>query len=178
MSGIKNGVAAQLHTEEKCTIFSHCYGHALNLAVGYTMKQSTVCSEALESAYEITKLIKYSPKRNAQFNKIASEHKDDKRSAGIRKFCPTRWTVRGESICSILENYNVLKELWESCLLLSLQPDVKGRIIGIQAQMSNFKLSFGLKLCERIFLITDNLSRRACLMDRSNFFIRSAELLN
>ena len=104
MSGIKNGVTAQLLTEEKCAIFSHCYGHALNLAVGYTMKQSTVCSEALESAYEITKLIKYSPKRNAQFNKIASELKDDERSSGIRKFCPTRWTVRGESIGSILEN--------------------------------------------------------------------------
>ena len=70
MSGIKNSVAAQLLTEEKCAISSHCYGHALKLAVGYTMKQSTVCSEALESAYEITKLIKYTPKRNAQFNKL------------------------------------------------------------------------------------------------------------
>ncbi len=158
MSGIRNGVATQLLSEEKRAIFSHCYGHALNLAVGYTMKQSTVCSEALESAFEITKLIKYSPKRNVQFNKISSEHEDE-RSTGIRKFCPTQWTVRGESINSILQNYNVLKELWESCLQLSLQPDVKGRIIGIQAQMSKFKLLFGLKLCERIFLITDNLSK-------------------
>ncbi len=42
---------------------------------------------------------------------------------------------------------------------MSLQPDVKGRIIGIQTQMSKFKLLFGLKLCERILLITDNLSK-------------------
>ncbi len=122
------------------------------------MKQSSICCEALESAYEITKLIKYSPKRNAQFNKLASEHEDDERSAGIRKFCPTRWTARGTSINSVLENYNTLNELWESCLQMSLQPDVKGRIIGIQTQMSKFKLLFGLKFCERILLITDNLS--------------------
>ncbi len=118
---------------------------SLNLAVSYTMKQSSsICSEALESAYEITKLIKYS--RNAQFNKFASEHEDDERSAGIRKYCPTRWTVRGTSINSVLENYNTLNELWESCLQMSLQPDVKGRIIGIQTQMSKFKLLFGLKI--------------------------------
>ena len=35
----------------------HCYVHALNLAVSYTVKQSKVCCEALEVAYEISKLI-------------------------------------------------------------------------------------------------------------------------
>ena len=39
-----------------------------------------------------------------------------------------------------------------------LQPYVKGRIIGVQAQMQQFSLLFGLKLCERILKI-DNLSR-------------------
>lgn len=143
-------------TEEKCATFTHCYGHALNLAIGGTMKQSKVCCETLETAFEITKLIQFSPKRNAQF-KISSEK--DGSSIGIRKFCPTRWTVRGESINSILENYNILKELWECCLQSTLQPDVKGRIIGVQTQMSRFKFLFGLKLCERILLITDNLSK-------------------
>ena len=48
-------------------------------------------------------------------------------------FCPTRWTVRGDSIESILVNYNTLKQLWEECLTTSLQPDVKGRIIGVRS---------------------------------------------
>ena len=39
----------------------------------------------------------------------------------------------------------------------NLQPDVKGRIIGVQTQMQQFSLLFGLKLCERILNITDNL---------------------
>ena len=36
-----------------------------------------------------------------------------------------------------------------------LDPDVKGRIIGVKSQMSQYKVLFGLKLCERI---SDNLS--------------------
>ena len=64
MSGVKNSVAAQITSTEKRAVYIHCYGHALNLAVSYTAKQSKVCCEALEVAYEIRKLIKFSPKRN------------------------------------------------------------------------------------------------------------------
>ena len=34
----KNGVAVQLANEECCAIFTHCYGHALNLAAGDTRR--------------------------------------------------------------------------------------------------------------------------------------------
>ena len=34
MSGIRNGVAAQISKEEKRVVYTHCYGHALNLAAG------------------------------------------------------------------------------------------------------------------------------------------------
>ena len=79
-------------------------------------------------------------------------------SIGTQIFCPTRWTVRGDSIESILMNYNSLNVLWEECLKTNLQPNVKGRIIGIQAQMQQFSLLFGLKMCEHVLKITDSLS--------------------
>ena len=78
---------------------------------------------------------------------------------GIRKFYPTRWTVRGESISSIIENYTILNQLWDECLEKRLDPDVKGRIIGVKTQMAKFSLLFGLHLSERILKITDNLSK-------------------
>ena len=73
MSGNKNGVATQISTEEKRAIYVHCYGHALNLAVGDTIKQSKLCRQALETAFEVSKLIKFSPKKNAAFDRIKSE---------------------------------------------------------------------------------------------------------
>lgn len=161
MSGIRGGVATQILAEEKRATYSHCYGHALNLAIAGCMKQSKLCCETLETAFEITKLVKFSPKRDSEFKKLSQEDDDENwGGGGIRKFCPTRWTVRGASISSIIENYNILKQLWVICLHHSnLQPDIKGRIIGVQTQMSHFKFLFGLKLCERILVITDNLSK-------------------
>ena len=50
-------------------------------------------------------------------------------------------------------------ELWEICLREPLSTDVKARIIGCKRQMSSFKFFFGLCLGERLFKITDNLSK-------------------
>ena len=134
---------------ENRALYVHCLGHALNLAVADTVKQSKVCLDGLEIALEVTKLVKFSPKRNAAFDRIKSveEHSF---GGSIGSFCATRWTVRGESIASILDNCSALTQLWEECLEERLEPDVKGRIIGVQTQMKQYSLLFGLKLCERI----------------------------
>ena len=50
-------------------------------------------------------------------------------------------------------------EVWEQCLGESLDPDVRGRIIGCQTQMKTFKLFFGINLGFVIYSITDNLSK-------------------
>ena len=157
MRGSRNGVAAQICSEEKRAIYTHCYGHALNLAVSDCVKKCKVCSDALDIAFEITKLIKFSPKRNAAFDHIREESEEGS-GMGIRKLCPTRWIIRGNSVESIIRNYNNLKQLWDECLEKRLDPDIKGRIIGVKTQMTQYKVLFGLTLCERVLKITDNLS--------------------
>ena len=73
MSGSRNGVATQIIAEEKRAIYTHCFGHALNIAVGDAIKLSKVCRDALETAFEISKLIKFSPKRNAAIDCIKAD---------------------------------------------------------------------------------------------------------
>ena len=58
MSGIRNGVAVQIRKEKHRAVYTHCYGHALNLAASDAVKNSTLMKNALNIAYEITKLIK------------------------------------------------------------------------------------------------------------------------
>ena len=136
------------------------------------MKQSKVCRDALDIAFEITRLIKFSPKRNAAFDQIKLSSEDDGYSSpiGIRTFCHTRWTVRGDAIENIVVNYSTLGILWEECLQspTRLDPDVKARIIGVQSQTSTFNLLFGLKLCERILKVTDNLSKKQSSLSVAN----------
>ena len=120
MVGCKNGVATQLLAKEKRAVLTHCYGHALNLAVGDSMKQSKVCRDALDTAYEISKLLRFSPKRHAAFDSIRFENLVEEdtgpRIIGIWAMCPTRWTVQGDAIKSIIENYDTLSQLWDECL--------------------------------------------------------------
>ena len=114
MSGARKGVATMIMQEESRALYAHCYGHALNLAVADTVKQSKICRDALDIAFEITRLIKFSPKRNAAFDKIKSSADDDgyTNPIGIRTFCRTRWTVRGDAVESIQVNYSTLNTLW------------------------------------------------------------------
>jgi len=160
-SGARKGVAKIINQEESRAIYMHYYGHALNLAVGDCMKSSKVCKDTLDTLFEITRLVKFSPKRNAAFERIRLSNQDDDSTIGIRTFCHTRWTVRGDAIESILINYNSLCDLWEECLdsPVRLEPDVKARIIGIKTVMMKFNFLFGLKICERILKQTVNLSR-------------------
>ena len=62
VSSSRSGVSTQIQNEKKRAIYTHSYGHCLNLAVGSTLKQS------FDIAYEVSKRIKFSPKRNAALN--------------------------------------------------------------------------------------------------------------
>lgn len=49
MTGAKKGVAANITKQELRAIYTHCYGHALNLAVGDTVERSKVMRDSLDT---------------------------------------------------------------------------------------------------------------------------------
>ena len=81
MSGSR-GVANKLQQEEPRAIYTHCYGHSLNLACGDMIKKSKVKRDALDTAYEIVKLVKKSPRRAAMLQKLKQEMPEG--SPGVR----------------------------------------------------------------------------------------------
>ena len=60
MAGIRSGLAAKIINLESRALYTHCYGHALNLTVQHTLKTIKVIEKCLETVHEITKLIKQS----------------------------------------------------------------------------------------------------------------------
>jgi len=70
MCGAHNGVATKLLQEESRALYTHCYAHTLNLAVADTIKKSKLCRDALDTAFEVTHLIKFSPKRNTALRRF------------------------------------------------------------------------------------------------------------
>ena len=61
MAGCRSGVTTRIAAEEPCAIYTHCYGHALNLAAGDTVRQSRLLRDTLDITGEMSKLLKYSP---------------------------------------------------------------------------------------------------------------------
>ena len=78
---------------------------------------------------------------------------------GIRVLCPTRWTVRADSMKSIICNYEVLIELWEKATEIVKDTETIARIQGVPAQMSTFSFYFGLVLGELLLHHSDNLNK-------------------
>ena len=135
MSSSKSGVAKKISDLEPRAVYTHCYGHALNLAAGDTLKQCKVMKDSLETTREITKLIKYSPRRDGIFQKL-KETLPVGNTPGIRVLCPTRWTVGAESLNSIIANYEVLERIWDEALQITQDTETKARIRGVAAQMT------------------------------------------
>ena len=137
MSGIKSGVAKQICDIEPRALFTHCYGHALNLAASDVLKQSKLMSDALDLTREITKLIKCSSCREGIFQDL-KEKLEGGSTQVIRVLCPTRWTVKANSLTSILNNYETPQDIWEEALTVTQDTEAKARIHGVSAQMCNF----------------------------------------
>ena len=97
--------------------------------------------------YEITKLIKKSPKREAEFHRKQAEfcglmkrdfHVYDMDSLTLKILCPTRWTVRAASLRATLKHYGILMKLWRWAQDNVSDSDMKARIIGVQNKMQTF----------------------------------------
>ena len=82
--------------------YMHCYGHALNLAAGDSIKSFKLMKDTLHTTLEVSKLVKYSPKRDVQFEKLKDNFAPD--NPGFCVLCPTRWTVRADTLKSVLDN--------------------------------------------------------------------------
>ena len=114
---------------------------------------------SLDTSFEITKLVKFSPKRESHLKEIIAEDMSTEfANKTIRNFSQTRWTVRAKSLQSIFIFYKKLKNLWDWCLSEYGEPDIKARVIGIKTQMKSFNFIFGIRLGHLVLSHSDNLS--------------------
>ena len=109
--------------------------------------------DTLDTVYEITKLIKKSPKYDVVFNKIKNDVTAG--SPGIRILRPTRWTVRAESLVSISENYQTLTMTWEAVMSETKDTEMKA---GVAAHMERYDFFYGIELGKKNLNMVDNLS--------------------
>ena len=136
MAGKTLGVAVQFKKLNTKMLYTHCHGHALNLAVKDACFKVDMLKMTFEMTREICKLVKESPQRNNRLEEIRKTTKNQAKS--VHSFCPTRWTVRGETLDSIINNYEQLMSLWEWSLQKLTNTEMKARIHGAISHMKKF----------------------------------------
>ena len=67
---VPKNVATNIKSDEPRAVFTHFYGHCINIAASGSMNTSRIMKDALEITHEITRLIKYSPKPDAKLKQI------------------------------------------------------------------------------------------------------------
>ena len=150
------GLRSKFKIFRKKLILHHA--HSLSLSVKTQRVTAKYChADTVNNTNEIVKLVKFSPKRENLLGQIKSniEMEDEEEgisASGLTKFCATRWTVGATCFQRVIDNYDALLKLWNDCLETRLESDVRGRIIGCQAQMKKFDFFFGLNLSQRSFL--------------------------
>ncbi|CAG2243937.1 unnamed protein product [Mytilus edulis] len=77
MAGRKSGVQQRIKEIEPKALYNHCHGHLLNLACADNIKKNESLSSAMDTAYEITKLVKKSPNRDTHLEKNCKDAATD-----------------------------------------------------------------------------------------------------
>lgn len=78
---------------------------------------------------------------------------------GFRVLCPTRWTTRVNTLKSNLNKWTAINCVWTIFLEENLDSEMKGRIIGVQAEMVKFKYVVGINILQILLRHSDNLSK-------------------
>ena len=116
--------------------------------------------DCLDTCWELVKLIKFSPKREAMLHKLKEERSSD--APGVRTLCPTRWTVCARSLASIVANYanyENIQLLWDTAVCATSDTEMKARIHGVASPMQSYRFLFCLLLSEMILRHTDKLNQ-------------------
>ena len=156
MSGVHNGVAANILRKQKKAYFVHCNAHSLDLALQDLTKESVAINVALNITKDIVNFVRRSPKRLYIAEKLSFDLSIN--SSRLKPLCPTRWTVRASSMNSLLVNYQLVKSVMQE--LLEQKGDSGIKAAGWLNQMQNFQTFFGLKLGKvscNFFLCTDGI---------------------
>jgi len=170
MKGGNQGVQARIRAIEARAIYIHCLAHSLNLALQDAVKEIPAVRNALGFCHELVEFVRASPKRTTAFEDIVRTDEEEKHN--LKPMCPTRWTVRHTSVHSVLSQLEAVQEFLQNVV----DEENNAHANGLLYQMRSSTTIAVLLSCERIFELTERLSKR--LQARTMTFTGMQEALN
>jgi hypothetical protein len=105
MAGIYGGVSALILKQQSKAVYVHCNAHCLDLAIQDLTNKCATIGYCISYVKEIIDFVRRSPKRLAILTEVSNQLSIPYTS--LTPLCPTRWTMRGVSFGSLLDNYEL-----------------------------------------------------------------------
>ena len=126
MQGKRKGLATLIRKECPAAVSVHCFEHCLNLCLQDASRNIPLIRDSFDVVREREKLKLWSPKRKHLFSTQMKSHtteNDSSNPVGLRRLCPTRWTMRAASMDSVIKNYSVIIDTMEEVYRTWKKPD-------------------------------------------------------
>ena len=169
MSGHLRGVTACLKTDQPSALYVHCLAHSLNLCLQDAARNCIDIRDALDLVRELVKLINFSPKRSALFERLKEQLSPQ--THDLRPLCSTRWTVRTGAFEAVIANYKTLCTVLEE-IHSTGRDEYTMKAGGFLVRMEKFSTYFSFKLCFLVFGATEQLS---CTLQGKDTTIQEAQ---
>lgn len=160
MSGNVSGVAARINVLEPKALYVHCTMHSLNLAVQDATRRVPMLRDTLDLTRETINFINASPKRTRLVDDLQKEDhfKISESNMSLRPLCPTRFTVRYQSLQSLQKNFELvtvaLEEISKTC-----SDESGAKASGLLKRLLAYDLLLGLHVAIPVFGLTDACSK-------------------
>ncbi|XP_031727537.1 zinc finger MYM-type protein 1-like [Anarrhichthys ocellatus] len=145
MAGKFNGAQAVLKKEQPLALYVHCGAHCVNLITQCACSASPLVRDALQWVHDLGTLSNQSGK----FKGVLAGHGiGEGHIKSVKPLCPTRWTVRGQTVDTVLSQYEaILTSLEEMALAVS---DSGPRANGLLERFLKGKTVLGLLVASEV----------------------------
>uniref|UniRef100_A0ABD2XBT5 HAT C-terminal dimerisation domain-containing protein n=1 Tax=Trichogramma kaykai TaxID=54128 RepID=A0ABD2XBT5_9HYME len=135
MSGEFSGVQAKSKLENKSILYTHCWGHCLNLVL------VDACS----------------PHRHAVFEKIVAQTNSKLKS--LKSLSETRWACRAEAVAVVRTHFKSIIETLENIIQITTDSKAKAKGVGILKAMKHFNFIICMEIIHPILQLIVLVSR-------------------
>lgn len=149
------GLSSRMKETSPMSIYIHCYGHIINLAIQKTLEDIPEMRNTLGAVQSLYNFLEASPKRHHFFKDFDDKGNEIKRT--LKSQSETRWACHWVAVKAV---YEQLRRIVGSLLELSKSKDSKtyNDSKNLLKSMLDFKFIFGLVILRSILMNTSSLN--------------------
>ena len=147
MAGVYNGCQAIIRQTQPLALYVHCAAHCINLVAEKTSCSVIIVRDAVNIVKELGAVFSSSLTFRSAFAHITAENEKIHK---IKPLCPTRWLVRVDVICALVNQYREVLDTLEE--IAGSKNTLSTKASGLHSQLSRSATLLGLQVAVTVLV--------------------------